>query len=560
MIYEEEYAVAAQTNPKPHQKLSHLLKIGKYRKQPDVEYETESILAGIKNKGDPYTFSSVLRTVETAYYFLNLLSQSTTAQRELLLTGCYLLGLAGWQMKLSSKHAALHKSFPLDYLNAFGALTFRHLAAFAVELSESVEPLDRFKRVIEKFLCEYMLRQLLQKIEVAAHKIKEPGRKSTIESIVATMDKLEKDIEHPECLWNESTRKEFHDAVIAQYEFYHREENVDESNFVNILNDLEYTAYKEEVKVGGIFIRLVNKDPYRELADPTKAVKSVFQALSNVPMDTPEAVLKTKVLLQALHNMILCQKRIDFNPITQEDITTLCSFIDPTAEESTSDGADIYNFVLGILVELTKYHRQTMNIIQCRGFLRLAFSQLAHQKDGRSQKTVMACMENVILQSECDPTVLRSGLLLVFLSNGIDRRVNRASRVAQLRFAQEVLARNSEKKPEIEGLRQMVPKVLLDQLTEKNYKTTGEWIEYLDGEKKEIYYTWNEELYSHVMKGFEEEIRKVEAQVMAEENVAWEPPKESYIGEVLNKGELVVEGVVVSMFVRNPYVNIRVFF
>lgn len=555
VVYEEEYKVTAQPNHKTQRYFTHLLKISKYKKSQETQYETEAVELEVRNGGDLYAFASILRTVEIAYCLLNTLSQPIGAQKELLVTGCYLLGIAGWQLKLTSKHASLLQPFfSLDYLNALGILTFRHLAAFTVQIStEATEPLHTFGRVLQTLLSDYVLRVLLQDVEVVAHRIKEKNVKSALESAALTMDKLEKDIENPECLWNESTRAEFRNAVKAQYEYYHKEEQADESSFASILGALEYSAYKEEIKVGGVFIRLINKDPYMKFANPTGAMKSILKALAKASDGDLET---TKALVEALHNIVMYHKGRELGRIEREDVKTLCDFVDPTAEETPREVATMWDHVLTVLVELTKDHKQTINLIQCRGFVKLAFYQLVHRRNVDMQNVVMHCMENIISQPECDAEIISNGFLLVFLGNGINRAVDRVYRSAQFRYAQQILARNPPQR--IAELAMIVPRVLLEQFAEKNYRTAGEWIDYLDGERQEICYMWDTALYECVMKGFREETQRTELKVMADASAAWETPKQSYISAQFNKGEIVVGDVVISMFVRNPYVKIRV--
>jgi len=560
IIYKGKYKVTSQSGSKQNQQLSHLLKIGKYRKSQDAQYEKETIMKRIQNNGDLYAMSCMFRMIEMTYYFLNQLSQSIETQKELLVTGCYLLGIAAWQMKLNSNNTSLlQKYFPVDYLNGYGILTFRHLAAFTTQINvENIEPLNKFGKMIQTFLCEYILRLLLPNVEVVTNKIKEPSKKITIDLIIQAMEKLDKDIDHPECLWNESTRKELYDAVKSQYEFYHTTKDINESNFANILSSLKYTAHKEEIKVGGLFIRLINKDPYMKFINPTGTIRNIMKTSLKSEMVDNDSLNITKALLGALYNIIIFQKGIDLNVIDKEDIKTLCDFIDPTVDEIPNERIAIYNIVFDILAELTKYPRQTLNIIQCKGFVKLAFYQLRHHKNVYLQRAVIVCMENIIQQAECNDDIVNSGLLLIFLSNGLNRGVEKPYRIAQFRYAQGILAQKSESR--LKSLGMIIPKILLEQFAEKDYKTSSEWIEYLDEDRQEILYIWDKELRECVIKGLEAEIAKAESKVMNEELIPWEPPKESYISGRFNKGETVVGDVILTMFIRNPYVKIRVRF
>ena len=556
-MYEEKYKVIDKANPKPNQNVSNMLRIIKYTKSAEIKYEKETILDNVKINGDLYTLSNILRTIEIVYYFLNLLSQTTTSQKELLITGCYLLGMAGWRMKLESKCIEFLKEyFQIDYLNAFGMLTFRHLAAFAIQI-QTEEPLNTFGKVMKSLLSEYTLRLLLQSVEIVAHKIKEKELTIVLEYIIQTMEKLEKNFDHPEWLWNESTRKEFHQAIKSQYEAYYTKE-INESNFIDELKDIEYTAYKEEIKVENIFIRLINKDPYMKLNDPTQVMKNIIQSLSKPSLLNTETLKLTKKLIQALYNVIMYQKGIDYNMINKGDIKVLCDFIDPILEEVPEDRMSLCYLVLNVLVELAKHHKQTVNIVQCRAFVKLAFYQLTHRTNFYIQKAVMGCLENIMAQPECDKEIASNGLLLIFLSNGINREIDKPLRTMQFQYAQEILARNPEL---IQELSTIIPKILIDQFAESDYKKATEWIDYLDEDRQEIYYTWNKELYNCVMKGFETEITKMKEQVMnkqAEGQIMWEVPKKSYISEHFNKGEIIVRDVVISIFIKNPYVHIRV--
>ena len=102
--------------------IAHLLdstfKTTKYEKLAGVKYEEETALDLIKKEPDAYVISSMMLTVESVYSLLNSLTQSIDSQREILLTGCGMLGLSYFLSNTSRNFSYLKMLFALDVLQA----------------------------------------------------------------------------------------------------------------------------------------------------------------------------------------------------------------------------------------------------------------------------------------------------------------------------------------------------------------------------------------------------------------------------------------------------------
>ena len=224
VIYETEYKVANKSGTTSLHKVA-MLQIIKYIKTIGIDYNSKPILDNIKEFGDLHSFSCIFHTIEMVYFIINKLSQTMDSHKEILITGCYILGLTGFQMKIGNENVkSLQDLFNINYLNGFGMLSFRHLAAFSrFAKTELPELLKSFGNILNSFLGDHILRLLLPDIDVSSNRVKESGIGVITDNISQTMEKIEKDIEHPEYLWNKTNRTEFNTAIMYQYKFKHTE-------------------------------------------------------------------------------------------------------------------------------------------------------------------------------------------------------------------------------------------------------------------------------------------------------------------------------------------------
>jgi len=564
--------------PQGRHELTSILKTPKYKKTENIAYYKKPIFELLNAKTDLYVLSQIFMTEELIYSFFNSLSQSTDSQKEILMTGCYIFGLQNSICTNEATNCKLVKNwYNLNYLDALSLITFRHLAAFGIQIKTGLpEPLLTFSKIIQKLICDYIMRLIVNNIEVVAHRIKEPNLKTITEILEQSIEKLQKNIEHPECLWNESTRLELSNSIKLQLEFYHNNplsQNSSETKFAEILEKLEYTAYNEEIIVGGVFIKLLNKDPYMNFSKPTATMKDIIQELSTIEkarLSEENSIIlnKTIALFEALNNIIVYQKGLDLNAIIQTDIKIICSFLDPFSDVIPKNLEPIYNHLLGILLELTKDHKQTSNIISTFSFIKLLLNISATQKNEFVLKRIMVCLENIIGQQDCDAILVKSGLLIMFLKNAIDRNTDKKYRLPFFGFALTILGRNGLDADYFKKIQNVVPKQLLEiLLQEKNLKNDEIKIEdllnYLDNEHREICLIWNTELYIKTIEALKNEAEKILENIKkidSETEPKWEPPVESYIAPYINKGEIVIQEIVLSVYNKNPFVKIMVFF
>ncbi len=440
-----------------------------------------------------------------------------------------------------------------------------------MQIKEGIEePLRTFAGVVQKMFCDHILRQMVSGLEVVAHRVKETPLKASTDGLIQLLEKLDKNMEHPECLWTESTRNELRKAARDQLEFYHNESaTVDEKNFVCVLEKLEYSAYKSEIIIGGVFIRLLNKDPYMHFTNPTRIMRELVQELGRVDvanLDGDESLLaRTVALSEALNNIIVYQKGLELNAITQESVKVLCGYLDPGTDAVPKGREAIYTNVLSILLELTKDSKQTVNIVRTPEFVRVAINALAKLSNEFVTKRVMACMENIVvpdvtLRLESDSSLVESGLLLVFLKHAFNQAADKRYRQLFFGFVQTVLIRTR-----LEGragaVQKMVPRPLLERVVEEQERKADDWIDYIDGERREVMLVWNKPLHEKVCGALESEVGKIlaEAGKKSSDPLVWQEPKESYIESEVNKGEIVVGDIVLSVYIRCPYVRIKVF-
>ncbi len=445
-------------------------------------------------------------------------------------------------------------------------MSFRHLAGFVLQIKTEIEePLRSFGKVVQHMFCDHILRTMVTGLEVVAHRVKESSVKSCTDVLAQVLEKLDKNMEHPECLWNESTRSELKKAIRDQLEFCHQTPApLDDKTFAGVLEKLEYTAYRNEIILGGVFIRLLNKDPYMHFTNPTHIMRELVRELGTVDiakLSTDEALLvRTVALFEALNNIVVYQKGLELHVITQEGIRVMCSYLDPGTDVVPKHREAIYTNVLSILLELTKDTKQTLSIVTTNEFQRLALSTLIKLKNEYVTKRVMACMENIVAQTECDDSLLSSGLLLVFLGHVFNNKTDRRYRQLFFSFAQTVLVR-IRLEGKADAVQSLVPRPLLERIVDDPSRKPEDWIDYIDAENREVTLVWNKGLREKVGEALEAEVGQVVA-IMAKsgEPVIWVPPKESYIAGEINKGEIVVNDIVLSVYIKCPYVKFKVVF
>ena len=443
-------------------------------------------------------------------------------------------------------------------------MTFRHLAGFVQQIKTEIEePLKSFGTVVQKMFCDHILRLIISGMEVVAHRIKESPLKVNTDALQQVLEKLDKNMEHPECLWTESTRKELRQAIKDQIEFYHTAPEINEKNFACVLEKLDYSAYQNEIIIGGVFIRLLNKDPYMHFTNPTRIMRELIHELGLVDISklgSDEALLaRTVAISEALNNIIVYQKGLELHAITQESVKVLCSYLDPGTDAIPKHREAIYTNVLSILLELTKDNKQTVNIVTTAEFLRVALSALIKLNNEYVTKRVVACLENVVSQSECDEAVVNSGLLLVFLKHAFNTGTERRYRQLFFSFAQTVFAR-TKLAGKAAAVQLLIPRPLLEKFIDDQDKKAEDWIDYIDNERKEVILIWSKPLRVKVNSALEAEVGQISAAAAQKSGspVLWNEPKESYISGEVNKGEIVVNDIVMSVYISCPYVKIKV--
>ena len=129
-----------------------------------------------------------------------------------------------------------------------------------------------------------------------------------------------------------------------------------------------------------------------------------------------------------------------------------------------------------------------------------------------------------------------------------------------MEFVRRVISRNP-----LEGklapILYLAPRQLLEKIIESPEKRLEDWISYIDKEAKELTLIWNNELHSKVWEGFGLEILKLKKSLESKEQpIVWKGPTESFILPYLNKGEIVVNDIVLGIYIRSPFIKFKVIY
>ena len=434
-------------------------------------------------------------------------------------------------------------------------MTFRRLCGPAYK-GKSDETLKSFGEVAKKLLSKYIMNQILLDMEVAGEIIKGPGTKTVVGTLQPTCEKLARDIELPYFIWNSETRKELALALQEQISAVVSKSGDAPPCYVKAIAEFEYASYKNELIVDGVFVKMINKDPYMRVEDPFSFITAAIQEL-----DKASDVSKIVSLLDAINNLVVYQKGFELGILSQAAIKALCRFIQCGPPEDSKSWERVLNYGFGVFIEACKEVKQVLGLMESNDFCRALLAPLCSMKNDFLVKRVMGCLEGVVANRDCDAYLMNKGFIIVLLRIVFDESCPKPHRLASFKIIQAVLIRQrAEDKASYFAC--FVPKHILERIMDLNCTSPSEEesaINSLLSDHADIYLTWNGELRTRTKEILGEECKKVEGWTMDSAQPLWiEIPKEPIIELYINKGEVVVCDVVLSRYISSPAAKLKV--
>ena len=156
----------------------------------------------------------------------------------------------------------------------------------------------------------------------------------------------------PDLIWNQRTRDEL--KMILQKEIEEIESG--ESNWeVNPYNDYWYTEYSKELRVDGVFIRLLNKDIYHSHRNPSRFLHKLVETIFKIKNDISLSYEVLTALRSLISNPIIESVSTD---LQKQLIQLIPTFINiENSKDDNAKFAKISSFVIDIVGQsLKKWH------------------------------------------------------------------------------------------------------------------------------------------------------------------------------------------------------------
>ncbi len=296
-------------------------------------------------------------------------------------------------------------------------LTFRHMCGFALKSKTSTEPLKTFGELAKRLLNKYLLGQVLADLEVSGETIRGQGTKSVLGSLQQICEKLARDIELPYFLWNAETRKELVQVLHDQISLVLGNSGT-EVSYSKALSEFEYTAYHSELVVDGVFVKMINKDPYMRIEDPfgfiCAAIQELDRSLAAKDLEqNPTEQTKVTSLLDAVNNLVVYQKGCELGILPQSAVKTLCRFVQ--FSEVPKSLEHICSYAFAVLAEASRESKQVPVLMGCDDFARAMLLPLCRMNSDFLVKRVFACLEEVANSRDSDSALISRGLVIVLL-------------------------------------------------------------------------------------------------------------------------------------------------
>ena len=419
-----------------------------------------------------------------------------------------------------------------------------------------------FGKGIINAISEHIISLFAENLEIEETRLKEHTLKVLQDIIHPIIEKMDRDIEHPQCIWNSSIRQELKDCIKRQLEYYHKNNKEKDYKLIHEFLSLQYSSYKNEDRVDGVFVKILNSHPYMKIVNPSRIACSFFKEIENVEQKelslNNDLLTRTISLFEALSNIIVYQKHIDISILKEHNIQVLCDFLDSRFDLLPKWKDTVHNFIWSIIIEMSKLPKQVTLLSSTIDFNRTILLKLNQQNNENQINIILSCLENFISQPDCDELFITHGFLINFLKHSFNDKMEKKLRFIFLRFSQIILCRMAKKANQI-LFTNILPRSFIDFLIEEPPRKQEDLLNVFDFENKTIELIWSKELKEKVMEGLDLEWNNIENQLLkGKKFILWKEPAVSYISDIENRGEIVVSGVILSIYIQNPWTKLKV--
>ena len=416
-----------------------------------------------------------------------------------------------------------------------------------------------FGEITKKILHKSFLSQILIDLDVQNNKIKEPQIKSLLSLLQQANEKITKDIEIPNLIWNSNSRNELLSVLKEQTLFVPKQE---ESIFCKNLAEFKYNAHENELIIAGVFVRVINKDPYMRIENPFDFANAAIQKLNETKVEelsTNTALYnEASAVIECLNNIMVFQKGIGLGIFTPSNIQVLCKFIMFSITSVQKHMEHILCNIFSILQEGTKDPRQAMHLMETKDFTKVALISLCELKNDFLVTKFLVCFDDISLHRECDPQLISLGFLITLLKIAFDNKLCRLYRNMSFRICQKVLL-FQKLDGKLKDIAFFIPIQLIERINEQSSLKPEEWIEKIDTDKLDIFLNWDQDLRTKVQELLNIEVKHILEAIIKEENIVWATNSNTpNIAQYTNTGEIVISGIILTRYIRCPYVKLKV--
>ena len=362
---------------------------------------------------------------------------------------------------------------------------------------------------------------------------------------------LNKDVEHPNLVWNQKTRTELRTILKRQLDLVLSSPQAAE-NFVRHFVDFGYVAYKDELMIDSVFVRGINRDPSIKLENPGRFFVSAVRSLAST-----SDLSRVAVIAEAIYNVVIYQKAIETVGVSQEMIQVLEKVM-----VGNQGSERIVDSVLGVFGEMAKSgnEKAAVLLMQDENFFDTLIHKLcAYNATGNTHATwAVDCVAALAKHKECEELVIKDGCAIVLMCIAFDFAADKKLRTSAVESLAALL---SQEKFEERGkvFSYFVPRQLLEQIVTRGQKHAGEVLETVDADNFDAYLVWNAELRRKVREGLQAEKLRILEGAEKSPKILWaDMEKDVCIDQEVNRNEILVSDVVLSSFVKCPMLRLKV--
>eukprot|EP01022_Parablepharisma_sp_SALTPOND_P025747 TRINITY_DN605_c0_g1_i2.p2 TRINITY_DN605_c0_g1~~TRINITY_DN605_c0_g1_i2.p2 ORF type:complete len:663 (+),score=76.01 TRINITY_DN605_c0_g1_i2:4061-6049(+) len=547
-------------NKKEKYLLGSILNITLYDKSEGTAYTESSVEELIQSKSDMRIYSILLQVAELTLLLMNELAQYYSMQEPLALSGWSWIGLYHALCCDSPNYLYLKNFFETEQLQILSLAITRYSCGFSLKMKGSIDVFDTFEPTLSKLMSKHVFNQLVSGIEIVGLRIKEPPVTEVLVMLRQILEKLNKEIEHPNFLWTKESHNELKAALRDHLATVFKMPEMTKDNFMGKLVNFEYKSYEGEIMIDSVFVRVINKDPYMPLDNVAEFFKAALIELSKVnPLEKDERLLhKTLMIVEALDNVAVYQKGIEQIGLSMDHVEILLKFVTPPAITLRPGLEIIRSHVFSIFVEASKESKCVSTMLQNPDFTLAVLYHLCNIPNTPVAHLTLTIVQGLSRHSNATGALIAYGYVIGLLAIAFDDNIDKKYRTKAVEILVKVLIQGKSE-PKHNILNDYVPHYILEQLTERWSKEAEEVLYFIDHDHRDAYIIWNSVLRARTKEILKDEAKKISVTIEKGYKIPWADMKKEYsINKYVNEGEVVVEGVVLSNFIKFPAIKLKV--